>query len=106
MLESKRWSIHALPFPCFSVELKDGRTERIMFFSERPEDYVFFMSCTDMKNSPFACRDSYYVTLDSAHDPPNQFPWGDAARELESKMDLTFEDPRFIFNFVLLRKYL
>lgn len=77
-----------------------------MFFSERPEDYVFFMSCTDMKNSPFACRDSYYVTLDSAHDPPNQFPWGDAARELESKMDLTFEDPRFIFNLVLLRKYL
>ncbi|XP_045207920.2 uncharacterized protein LOC123559868 [Mercenaria mercenaria] len=86
----------------FEKEMKDGKTERILFFSERPEDYVFFMSCTDMKTSPYACRDSYYLTLDSAHDPPNQFPWADAAREMESKLDLTFEDPRFIFNFVLL----
>ncbi|XP_060595367.1 uncharacterized protein LOC132749570 [Ruditapes philippinarum] len=86
----------------FEKEMDDGKTERIMFFSERPEDYVFFMSCTDMKTSPYACRDTYYVTLDTTHDPPNQFPWADAANELESKLSITFEDPRFIFNFVLL----
>lgn len=85
-------------------ELPGGKTERVVFFTERPDDYVYFMSCTDRKVSPYACRDTYYVTLDSARDPPNQFPWAVAADELNSKMNITFEDPRFVFNLVLMRK--
>ncbi|XP_052806516.1 uncharacterized protein LOC128235757 [Mya arenaria] len=85
----------------FEKEAKDGKTERLVFFTERPDDYVFLMSCTDMKASPYACRESYYLSLDSRHNPPNRFPWAVAASELKAKMDMTFEDPRFIFNFVL-----
>ncbi|KAH3774941.1 putative mediator of RNA polymerase II transcription subunit 26 [Dreissena polymorpha] len=85
----------------FEKEAKDGQTERVVFFTERPDDYVYVMSCTDNNISPYACRNSYYISLDSLHDPPNQFPWGIAATELKAKMDLTFEDKRFIFNFVL-----
>ena len=76
-----------------------------MFFSDYPSDYIYLMSCTDMKTSPYACRDKFYVTLKSSRDPPNSFKWLEASLELKNKMNLTFDDPRFMFNFVMTRKY-
>ena len=64
------------------------------------------MSCTDAKTSPYACRDKYYVTLESSEDPPNSFKWLEASQELKQKMNLTFDDPRFMFNFVMTREYM
>ena len=64
------------------------------------------MSCTDAKTSPYACRDKYYVTLESSEDPPNSFKWLEASQELKQKMNLTFDDPRFMFNFVMTREYI
>ena len=64
------------------------------------------MSCIDLKTSPYACRDRFYLTLESSRDPPNHFKWLEAAQELKTKMNLTFDDPRFMFNFVMTRKYM
>ena len=87
-------------------ERKDDEYERILFFSDYPSDYVFLMSCIDLKTSPYACRDRFYLTLESSRDPPNHFKWLEAAQELKAKMNLTFDDPRFMFNFVMTRKYM